>query len=135
MRSRAIELCYSLHHERGRSDLSEKRRFAASEMGVAVLNALDEEVSSFAMEGAFLNAWLTYCFRRLRIPTDEAERLRRTFGTKMKEILALLKQICQDLPSLTQSIVFDKRMARIEAARVASETWLGRPPASKGEAE
>jgi hypothetical protein len=133
--SRATELCYSLHHERGRSDLSEKRRFAASEMGVAVLTALDEEVSSFAMEGAFLNAWLTYCFRRLRIPTDEAERLRRTFGTKMKEILALLKQICQDLPSLTQSIVFDKRMARIEAARVASETWLGRPPASKGEAE
>ena len=60
--SRAIELCYSLRHERGRSDLSQKRRFAASELGVAVLNALDEEVSSFAMEGAFLNAWLTYAF-------------------------------------------------------------------------
>ena len=29
--SRAIELCYSLYHDRGRSDLSVKRRFAASE--------------------------------------------------------------------------------------------------------
>ena len=133
--SRAIELCYSLYHDRGRSDLSVKRRFAASELGVAVLNALDEEVSSFAMEGAFLNAWLIYAFRRMRVPTDEAERLRRTFGKEMKEILALLEQNCDDLPSPTRSAAFDKRVARIEAARAAPETWLGRPPASKGEAE
>jgi hypothetical protein len=133
--SRAIELCYSLYHERGRSDLSEKRRFAASELGVAVLNALDEEVSSFAMEGAFLNAWLTYAFRRMRVPTDVAERLRGTFGTRMKEIFTLLEQICDDLPSLTRSTALDKRIARIEAARAAAETWMGRPPASKGEAE
>ena len=133
--SRAIELCYSLYHERGRSDLSEKRRLAASELGVAVLNALDEEVSSFAMEGAFLNVWLTYSFRRMRVLTDLAERLRETFGTEMKKILALLEQICDDLPSLIRSTAFDKRMARIEAARAAAETWLGRPPASKGEAE
>lgn len=135
MDSRAIELCYSLHHERGRSDLSQKRRFAASELGVAVLNALDEEVSSFAMEGAFLNAWLIYAFRRMHVPTDEAERLRRTFGKEMKEILALLEQNCDDLPSPTRSAAFDKRVARIEAARAAPETWLGCPPASKGEAE
>jgi hypothetical protein len=133
--SRAIELCYSLYHDRGRSDLSVKRRFAASELGVAVLNALDEEVSSFAMEGAFLNAWLIYAFRRMRVPKDEAERLRRTFDKEMKEILALLEQNCDDLPSPTRSAAFDKRVARIEAARAAPETWLGRPPASKGEAE
>ena len=87
------------------------------------------------MEGASLNAWLTYCFRRMRVPTDEAERLRRTFGTEMKEILALLELIYEDLPSPTRSTAFDKHMARIEAARSAPETWLGRPPASKGEAE
>jgi hypothetical protein len=133
--SRAIDLCYSLYHERGRSDLSEKRRFAASKLGVAVLNALDEKVNSFAMEGAFLNAWLTYCFHRVRVPTDEAERLRRNFGTEMKEILALLEQICDDLPCPTRSTAFDKRMARIETARAAPETWLGRTTASKGEAE
>jgi hypothetical protein len=133
--SRAIEMCYSLHHERGRSGLSEKRRFAASELGVAVLNALDEEVSSFAMEGAFLNAWLTYAFRRMRVPAGEAERLRRNFGTEMKEILGLLEHICDELPSPAWNTAFDKRMARIEAARATPETWLGRPPASKGEAE
>ena len=133
--SRAIELCYSLYHERGRSDLSQKRRFAASELGVSVLNALDEEVSSFAMEGAFLNAWITYAFRRIRVPTDEAERLRRKLGTEMTEILTLLEQVFDELPSPTRSPVLDKRMARIEASRTVQETWLGRPPASKEEAE
>ncbi len=133
--SRAIELCYSLHHERGRSELSRKRRFAASELGVAVLNALNEEVSSFAVEGAFLNAWLNYAFRRMRVATIEAERLRRRFGTEMTEILSLLEQISDELPGPTRSAVIDKRMARIEAARAAPETWLGRPPASNGEAE
>src|SRR5271168_3527213 len=60
--SRAVDLCYALHHESGRSDLSNKRRFAASELGVTVLNALEEEIRSFAMEGVFLNAWLTLVF-------------------------------------------------------------------------
>jgi hypothetical protein len=133
--SRAIELCYSLHHERGRSDLSRKRRFAASELAVAVLNALDEEISSFAMEGAFLNAWLTYAFRRMRASSDATERLRVKFGTGMTEILSVLERISDELPSPTWNTAFDKRMARIESARTAPETWLGRPPASKGEAE
>jgi hypothetical protein len=133
--SRAIELCYSLHHERGRSDLSRKRRFAASELAVAVLNALDEEISSFAMEGAFLNAWLTYAFRRMRASSDAAERLRVKFGTGMTEILNVLERISDELPSPTWNTAFDKRMARIESARTAPETWLGRPPASKGETE
>jgi hypothetical protein len=133
--SRAIEHCYSLHHERGRSDLSQKRRFAASELGVAVLNAQDEELSSFAVEGAFLNAWLTYCFRRMRVPSNEAERLRRNFGTGMTEILTLLEQVCDELSCPTLTPAFEKRLARIEAARTAPDTWLGRPPVSSGEAE
>lgn len=133
--SRAIELCYSLYHERGHADLSKRRRFAASEFGVAVLNALDEEVSSFAMEGAFLNAWLSFAFRRIHLPADQAERLRRRFGTGMAELLGLLEQIYEELPGPFLSPVFEKRIARIEAARAVPETWLGRPPASNAEAE
>ena len=87
------------------------------------------------MEGAFLNAWLAYVFRRMRVPADEADRLRRKFGKEMSEILTLLEEVCDDLPSPTWSPAFEKRMARIEAARGKKETWLGRPPGSKGEAE
>lgn len=133
--SRAIDLCYSWHYERGRSDLSVKRRFAASELGVAVLNAQEEEVSCFAMEGVFLNAWLTYCFRRIRVPAVQAEEVRRKFGAEMSEILGLLEEIFDELPGPTLSSAFNNRMARIEAARAVPETWLGRSPASKGEAE
>lgn len=133
--SRAIDLCYSQHHESGRSDLSNKRRFAASEFGLAVLNALEEEISSFAMEGVFLNAWLTLVFRRLHVFAEEAERLRQQFGAEMAEIRDLLEQIYDELPSPSWSLSIEKRIARIEAARAVPETWLGKPPASREEAE
>jgi hypothetical protein len=133
--SRAVELCYALHDEHGRSELAKKRRFAASELGVAVLNAVDEEVSSYAMEGALLNTWLTYCFRRMYVPSGGAERVRLEFGTKTKEILQLMEQIYDELPVPTCNPGFEKRMARIETARAAPESWLGRQPASIGEAE
>lgn len=132
--SRAIDLCYSLHHESGRSDLSNKRRFAASELGLAVLNALEEEISSFAMEGVFLNAWLTLVFRRLHVFAEDAERLRQRFGAEMAEIRDLLEQIYDGLPSPSWSPSIEKRIARIEAARAVPETWLGKPPASREEA-
>jgi hypothetical protein len=133
--SRAVDLCYTLHHESGRSDLSDKRRFAASELGVAVLNAMEEEVSSFAMEGVFLNAWLTLAFKRIHLFAEDAEQLRQQFGTDMAEIRGLLEQICDDLPSPSWSPALDKRIARIETARATPETWLGKPPASNEEAE
>lgn len=133
--SRAVDLCFTLHHESGRSDLSDRRRFAASELGVAVLNAMEEEVSSFAMEGVFLNAWLTLAFKRIHVFAEGAEQLRQQFGADMAEIRGLLEQICDDLPSPSWSPVMYKRIARIEAARAAAETWLGKPPTSYEEAE
>ena len=133
--SRAVDLCYTLHHESGRSDLSDKRRFAASELGVAVLNAMEEEVSSFAMEGVFLNAWLTLAFKRIHLFAEDAKQLRQQFGTDMAEIRGLLEQICDALPSPSWSPAMDQRIARIETARAAPETWLGKPPASNEEAE
>ena len=56
---RAIDLCYTLLHESGRSELANRKRFAVSELGVATLDAHEEGISSFAMEGVFFNAWLS----------------------------------------------------------------------------
>jgi hypothetical protein len=133
--SKAVALCYTLHHELGRSELSKKKRFAASELAVAVLNALDEGISSFAMEGVFLNAWLTLACRRNQVLADDREGLRQQLGAEAPEIRNLLNEIYDDLPSPSWSPAVEKRLARIEAARAVPETWLGKPPASNEEAE
>lgn len=133
--SKAVALCYTLHHESGKSELSSRKRFAASELAVAVLNALDEGISSFAMEGVFLNAWLTLVCRRNHVLEEDRERLREQFGANLTEIQNLLNEIYYDLPSPSWSPAIEKRLARIEVARAVPETWLGKPPASKGEAE
>ncbi len=133
--SKAVNLCYKLHHEFGRSELSKKKRFAAAELAVAVLNALDEGISSFAMEGVFLNAWLTLACRRNQVLADDREELRQQFGVELPEIRNLLNEIHDDLPSPSWSPAIEKRLAQIEAARAIPETWLGKPPTSKGDAE
>jgi hypothetical protein len=133
--SKAVALCYTLHHESGRTEISKKKRFAASELAVAVLNALDEGISSFAIEGVFLNAWLTLACRRNHVLADDLEGLRQQLGTRVPEIRNLLNEIYDDLPSPSWSPAVEKRLARIEAARAVPETWLGKPPATKGDAE
>ena len=133
--SKAVDLCYTLHHESGRSELSDKKRFAASELGVAVLNALEEGISSFAVEGIFLNAWLTLAFKRVHVLAGDAEPLRQQFGSEVVEIRGLLDEIYDELPSPSWSPAIGKRIARIEAARAVPQTWLGKPPASNEEAE
>lgn len=119
--SKAIALCYTLHHESGRSELSSKKRFAASELAVAVLNALDEGISSFAMEGVFLNAWLTLACRRNHVLEEDRERLREQFGANLPEIQNLLNEIYDDLPSPSWSPAIEERLARIEVARAVPE--------------
>ena len=53
----------------------------------------------------------------------------------MAEIRDLLEQIYDELPTPFWSPAIEKRIARIEAARAVPETWLGKPPASREEAE
>ena len=96
--SKAVALCYTLHHETDRSGLSDKKRFVASELSVAVLKALDEAISSFAMEGVFFNAWLTLACRRNNIHGNDRIELQEQFGVDLPEIRNLLNDIYDELP-------------------------------------
>ena len=93
-----INLCFTLLHESGRSESADRKRFAVSELGFAALQAHEEGVSSFAMEGAFFNSWLSQAAKRLRILSENAERLRTRFGAELAELRDLLEQIHDDLP-------------------------------------
>ena len=132
---RAIDLCYTLLHESGRSELANRKRFAVSELGVATLEAHEEGISSFAMEGVFFNAWLSQLAKRLHILPEEGERLREKFGADVAELRGLLEEFYDDLPTPSWNPSIEKRIAKIESARAIPETWLGKAPASKEEAE
>jgi hypothetical protein len=132
---RAIDLCYTLLHESKRSKLADRKRFVVSELGVATLLAHEEEISSFAMEGVFFNAWLFRAAKRLHIVPEDRERLRERFGAEVAELRELLEQIHDNLPISPRNPSIEKQIAKIEAARAALETWLGKAPASREEAE
>jgi hypothetical protein len=128
--SKTIDLCFTLHHETGRTDPAKKKRFAASEFAIAVLCAHDQGLSSFAVEELFSEAWLDYVLRHRRAletapdPTDQQRFDRIDIGA----IPMLLYEIYETLPDRTWSTSIEKRIARIEAARAEPDTWLGKSP-------
>jgi hypothetical protein len=128
--SKSIDLCFSLHHETGRTDPAKEKRFAASEFAIAVLCAHDQGLSSFAVEELFSEAWLDYLLRHRRVPetapdpTDHQRFDRIDFGS----IAKLLYEIYETLPDRAWSTSIEKRIARIEAARAEPDTWLGKSP-------
>jgi hypothetical protein len=131
---KAVDLCFRLLHPSGRSETARQKRFASSELCVAVLNALKEGISSFAMEGVFFNAWLSAVCRRIHVPADERERLREHFGAELSELQQVLEQSYDRLPMPSWSDSAVKAIARIESARSVPDTWLGTPPGSLHEA-
>jgi len=128
--SKAIDLCFTLHHETGRSDSANKKRFAVSEFAIAVLCAHDQGLSSFAVEELFSEAWLDYVLRHRRTPETAPDPTdhQRFDEIDLGAIPMLLYEICETLPDRTWSTSIEKRIARIEAARAEPDTWLGKLP-------
>jgi hypothetical protein len=128
--SKTIDLCFTLHHETGRTDPAKKKRFAASEFAIAVLCAHDQGLSSFAVEELFSEAWLDYVLRHRRTPetAPDPTNHQRFDRIDIGAIPMLLYEICETLPDRAWSTSIEKRIARIEAARAAPDTWLGKLP-------
>ncbi|HUA97361.1 MAG TPA: hypothetical protein VMA34_03485 [Terracidiphilus sp.] len=135
--SRTINLCFTLHHENGRSETTKKKRFAASEFAIAALCAHDQGVSSFTVESLFREAWLDYLLRLRRTPGTEPDPTDhdRFDNIDAGAVSRLLDASCEDLPHKKWSANLEKRIARIQLVRNQPDTWLGRLPDSGGEEE
>jgi hypothetical protein len=134
---RAIDLCFALLHEKGRTDQANKKRFAASEFAIAVLCAHDQGLSSFGVEELFREAWLDHLLRHRRVPeigSDPTDH-HRFEGLDTGVLRKLLDEICEDISYRIWSPTIDKRIAKIEAARSVLSTWLGRMPEGLAEEE
>lgn len=128
--SKTIDLCFTMHHENGRTDPAKKKRLAASEFTIAVLCAHDQGLSSFAVEELFREAWLNYLLRHRRVPETAPDPTdhQRFDRIEIGAIPKLLYEIYQTLPDRAWSASIEKRIARIEAARAEPDTWLGKSP-------
>ncbi|HEV2133138.1 MAG TPA: hypothetical protein VGR47_02645 [Terracidiphilus sp.] len=134
----AIDFCFPLHHEFGHSEVIRKKRLAASEFAIAALCAHDQGLSSFAVERLFREAWLDFLLRPVRVASksdaDPAAHSRHD-NVDLDRIRQLLDMIHGDLNDRVWSDAIQKRIAKIETARAAPGTWLGRPPDLPGEEE
>ena len=129
---RTIDLCFKLNHESGRSELSEQRRLATYEFGIAVDSAHERGISSFAVEQIFREVWLGTVVKRLSgiewDPTDHY----RFDQIDMAPIRNLLNQVHDGLIQRARTVsigsMITKRIEKIEAARATADTWCGRAP-------
>jgi hypothetical protein len=132
MESRSIDLCFRLNYESGRAELSEQRRLAASEFGIAVDSAHERGISSFAAEQIFREVWLDAVVKRPPgtewDPTDH----HRFDHIDMAPIRNLLSQVHDGLIQRARNVsigsMTTKRIEKIKAARATADTWFGRPP-------
>ncbi len=133
MEGRTIELCFKLNHEAGHSELSEQRRLAASEFGIAVDSAHERGISSFAVEQILREVWLDAVVKRPSgtewDPTDH----HRFDHIDMAPIRNLFNQVHDGLIQCARSVsigsLITKRIEKIKAARATADTWFGRAPA------
>lgn len=133
--SKAVELCFEIRARAGKKHISREELMASGELAVAAMYALEDGVSSFAMESAFVNAWLIEAAKRVGITAGSAQAIRDRLGAGMKEMRALLRALDEEFGPVDWTDSMRRHLAKIETAREEPETWLGRPPLSPRRAE
>jgi hypothetical protein len=132
--NKAIELCFLMRARLGGKKASRVERLASDELGIAAMYAMEDGVSSFAMEGVYLNGWLTLAAHRLGI-TGLAQGIRERLGAQVKELCELLSACDSELGAVEWDETMRRHLAKVEAAREEPGTWLGKPPVSPARAE
>ena len=132
--NKAIELCFLMRARLGGKKASREERLASDELGIAAMYAMEDGVSSFAMEGVYLNGWLTVAAHRLGI-TGLAQSIRDRLGAQVKELCDLVAALDVELGPVEWDDAMRRHLAKVEAAREEPGTWLGKPPVSPARAE
>jgi hypothetical protein len=133
--SKAVELCFEIRARAGKKRTSREEHMASGELAIAAMYALQDGVSSFAMESAFVNAWLIEAAKRVGITADSAQEIRDRLGAGMKEMRVLLRALDEEFGPVEWNESMRRHLAKIEAAREEPENWLGMPPFSPRRAE
>lgn len=132
--NKAVELRFVMRARAGGKKASREERLASGELAIAAMYALEDGVSSFAMEGVFLNGWLALVVNRLGI-AGSAQSIRERLGSQAKELRDLLNALDSEFGPVEWDETMRRHLAKVEAARKEPGAWLGRPPVSPARAK
>lgn len=132
--NKAIELCFLMRARIGGKRASREERLASGELAIAAMYAMEAGVSSFAMEGVYLNGWLTLTANRLGI-TGLAQGIRERLGAQVKELCDLVAALDVEVGPVEWDEPMRRHLAKVKAAREEPGTWLGKPSVSPARAE
>jgi hypothetical protein len=131
--SGSIDLCYSLPEAFQDESRSTDERSAADRMSRMACAAYKAGISTFPLEGTFLNAWLSLVSMRLGVSHGSSDAFRACLGTNMIEIQSILDKLVEDLDGRPEPDMLRDKITKIEEIRSLPDSWLGEVPDTRSD--
>jgi hypothetical protein len=129
--SSAIDLCFSLPElipdTRGQARSTDELSVAAK-LSLMTRTAYSDGISSFPLEGTFLNAWLSLVCMRLGVSQNSSDAFRTCLGTNMNDIQSVLDKLVTEFESRPEPDASRDKTAKIEEIRSLPDSWFGEVP-------
>jgi hypothetical protein len=126
--SSSIEFCFSLSESVSPSQITSDEDFVARRLCRMVEDAYKEGMSSFSLEGTFLNCWLSLVCMTLNVSPNSIEAFRKCLGTNMDDLKIVLDKAAGEFEGGIETDALHSRTSIIREARTLPESWFGRPP-------
>jgi hypothetical protein len=134
--SSAIDLCFSLpesiqsmkDQSRSTDEIS-----VAAKLSLMTRTAYSDGISSFPLEGTFLNAWLSLVCMRLGVSQNSSDAFRTCLGANMNDIQSVLDKLATEFESRPEPDPSRDKTAKIEEIRSLPDSWLGEVPETRSD--
>lgn len=135
--SSAIDLCFSLpaftpemrDQARSTDEIS-----VAAKLSLMTRTAYSDGISSFTLEGTFLNAWLSLVCMRLRVSQNSSDAFRTCLGTNMSDIQSVLDRLVTESEGRPEPDALHDKATNIEEIRSLPDSWFGEVPETRSDA-
>jgi hypothetical protein len=135
--SSAIDLCFSLPEffqnmrDQARSN---DETSVAEKLSLMARTAYSDGISSFPLEGTFLNAWLALVCMRLGVSQNSSDAFRTCLGTNMNDIQSVLDKLVSEFEGKKEPSALREKTAKIEEIRSLPDSWFGEVPENRSDA-
>jgi hypothetical protein len=135
--SSAIDLCFSLPafipYMPGQARSNDETS-VAEKLSLMARTAYSDGISSFPLEGTFLNAWLSLVCMRLGVCQNSSDAFRTCLGTNMNDIQTVLDKFVSEFEGKTEQDALHEKTAKIEEIRSLPDSWFGDVPETQSDA-
>ena len=135
--SSAIEMCFSLPEfppDMRDQPRSTDATSVAERLSLMTRTAYSDGISSFPLEGTFLNAWLSLVCMRLEVSQNSSDAFRTCLGTNMNDIQSVLDKLVTEFEGRPEPDALRDKTTKIEEIRSLPDSWFGEVPDSRSDA-